>query len=96
MAYRIEYDSDRNIEPRGNSRRVFLTASFFACFLWAVCTLWPEGKKLLKILLVPGTPEVTIHAAEVFAQELKNGFSLADAAGNFCQAVLSYGNIPGF
>lgn len=92
MDYRVIYGSEcsckRNV---GSFRRFFLTTGFFFCFLWLVCCFWPDGRFLLKQLLIPGDPEVTLEAAEVFAQEVGSGFSLADAARNFCHVVLNRG-----
>lgn len=92
MGYRITYgmEAGRKESDRGG-RRFFLTAVFFLCFLWMVSVFWPEGRELLKILLIPGDPDETLRAAEVFAQELGSGFSLTDAAQNFCIAVLEHG-----
>ena len=72
-------------------RRLVLTAGFFLCFLWLVTTFWPDGQNLLKQILIPGNPEVTLEAAEVFAQEVRTGFPLADAVQNFCYAVMNHG-----
>ena len=92
MAYRITYDSKKEREqtPCG-IRRFFLTTLFFICFLWMVTSFWPEGKALMKLLLLPGDPDTTLQAAEVFAAELESGFPLTDAARNFCDAVLVHG-----
>ena len=92
MAYQIIYDPNLKQDSKGNGiRRLLLTTAFFLCFLWMVGNLWPEGRELLKNLLIPGNPDMTLQAAEVFAQELGSGFSLADAARNFCIAVLENG-----
>lgn len=95
MGYRIIYDEKNEKKTNFSGiRRSILTAGFFLCFLWGVSVFWPEGRELLKVLLIPGDPETTLQAAEVFAQELESGFSLADAAQNFCMAVLDHGH-PG-
>lgn len=92
VAYSIVYGMTEN--PQNSSsklRRFALTAGMFLLFLWCVSSFWPEGSELLKVLLVPGDSETTIQAAEVFAQELSSGFSLADASKNFCITVLEHG-----
>jgi len=92
MAFRITYGVEKEQKQnKGRSRCFFLTAGFFLCFLWSVARFWPEGRELLRTLLIPGDPEVTMEAAEVFAQELGCGYSLADAARNFCLSVLGNG-----
>lgn len=92
MAYSIVYGMKQEQKnPRRKFRRFFLTAGMFLFFLWSVSSFWPEGKEILKFLLIPGDSETTIQAAEVFAQELSSGFSLADASQNFCIAVLEHG-----
>lgn len=95
MSYRIVYDSSVEAKTQKNRLiRSFLTLGFFICFLWTVHFFWPEGQELLKMMLIPGDPDSTLQAAEVFAQELNSGFSLLDAAENFCVAVMEHGN-PG-
>lgn len=92
MAYCILYD-DKNQPKKTLSafRRLVLTVCFFACFLWLVSSFWPEGQELLRRLLIPGDPDGTLHAAEVFAQEIGSSFPLSDAARNFCLAILDHG-----
>lgn len=92
MGYRIIYESETEL-TRGKSgvRRIFLSVGFFLCFLLSVAGFWPEGREMLRILLIPGDPDITMEAAEVFAQELSCGYSLKDAAQNFCIAVWSNG-----
>lgn len=92
MGYHIIYDGKgKECAADRRMRRLAMTGGFFLCFLWLVCIFWQEGREILKILLIPGDPEHTIQAAEVFAQELGSGFSLGDAARNFCISVLNYG-----
>lgn len=92
MAYRILYDREgADKPPKGGYRRFLLTTCCFLLFLWVVCTFWPEGREILRVTLIPGDPDQTLHAAEVFAQELGSGFCVADATRNFCMAVLAHG-----
>ena len=67
--------------------RTLMTASFFVCFLWTVSWFWPEGRELLQLLLIPGDPDVTLEAAEVFAQDLGSGEHLAEAWYRFVSVV---------
>ena len=90
--YHVIYGSESLCKRRWSSlRRFFFTTGFFICFLWLVCGFWPDGQLLLKQLLIPGDPEITLDAAEVFAQEIGSGFSLGDAIRNFCHVVLNRG-----
>ena len=92
MGYRVVYHNEKLERAREYSgRRLYLTVFFLCCFYWMVSFFWPEGKELLKILLIPGNPEATMEAAEVFAEELACGSPLKDAAKNFYQTVLSHG-----
>ena len=95
MSYRIEYDP-QTYRNRHHSLffRGTVTAIWFACFVWSVCRFWPEGRELLKLLIIPGDPDVTLEAAEVFARELQDGGSLAGAAERFVHAVFSHGTAP--
>lgn len=92
VVYRIEYDrKNEDRQPGRGYRRFLLAVCCFLLFLWLVFAFYPQGREVLRILLIPGDPDVTLHAAEVFAQELGNGFSVADAAKNFCSTVLNHG-----
>ena len=92
MVYRIMYHSEKQETGRKHGgRRVLLTVMLFFVFCWAVCIWWPEGKMLLRTLLIPGEPEITIQAAEVFASELGSGYALSDAFRNFCNTVFENG-----
>lgn len=90
MAYHVDYSSQNQLNHSGSGiRRIMMTISFFLCFLLLVNTFWPEGSTLLRNLL-PGDPENALLAAEVFAGELESGFSIIDAAKNFCTAILHH------
>ena len=79
--YRILYDSADTQNKTGRCA-VFIMILFFL-FCGMVYTYWPEGRILLRTLLIPGDPDTTLHAAEVFAAELSYGGSFADAVRNF-------------
>ena len=92
MGYRVVYHNEKLERAREYSgRRLYLTVFFLCCFYWMVSFFWPEGKNLMKILLIPGNPDSTLEAAEVFAGELACRSPLYIAAKNFCQTVLSNG-----
>ena len=88
MSYRMIYEPGSRAEG-GNSVifRTLMTASFFVCFLWTVSRFWPEGRELLKLLLIPGDPDATLEAAAVFAQDLNSGEHLTAAWSRFASVV---------
>lgn len=90
--YRMIYESGNSGHVQnGRGRCVILTAVLFIMFCMAVCIYWPEGKALLQTLLIPGDPETTLQAAEVFAAEVGSGYALSDAVRNFCCALFENG-----
>ncbi len=90
MGWRIEYGlEEESGVPDTGLRRKMLTVCFFVVFCIMVSLCWPEGRELLRILLIPGDPEVTLEAAEAFARELHQGFPMGEAAKHFCIAVLT-------
>ena len=97
MGYRIEYGKTPS-RSRGDGGwfRLCMTGLFLAGFCLLVSAFWPEGRELLRSILIPGDAEVTLEAAEVFARELGGGISLTEAAEHFCIAVLEHGNPGGY
>ena len=89
MSYRMIYEPGSRAEG-GNSVifRTLMTASFFVCFLWTVSRFWPEGRELLKLLLIPGDPDATLEAAEAFARDLGAGVNLEAAFHRFASVVM--------
>lgn len=87
--YRIVYGSERDRSPKTITfRRLILAGILFFMFCVVVCMYFPEGRLLLQMLLIPGDPEKTLHAAEVFAAEMSSGYTISDAVRNFCSTVL--------
>lgn len=90
--YRMVYEAEKSGWLRTHrGRRMILTIVMFIVFYMAVCTFWPQGKKLLQTLLIPGNPETTLQAAEAFAAEISSGYTLLDAARNFFGTVWENG-----
>lgn len=90
MSWRIEYDMKAETCQKDRcGKRFLLTMGFLVLFCLMVSFFWPEGQDMLRILLIPGDPEVTLEAAEVFARQLHQGFSVGEAARNFCMTVLN-------
>lgn len=94
MAYRIDYCDVCNNKVRGRILpRIFMTAMFFCAFMIWVSLFWPEGREVLHLLLIPGDPQTTAEAAEVFICELDNGESLKDSVLSFWNKMTGYGII---
>ena len=93
MAYRIEYGKDV-LNGSRRKRHIFLrnilTLGFLCLFFMLITMMWPEGKTLLRIILIPGDPEVTLEASEIFARNILNGESFRDAVTAFCYTVLNH------
>lgn len=90
MGYRIDYQQISAIRHGyiSRTRAGILTGFFFLVFLFLVTSYWPQGRDLLRQLLIPGDPDVTIAALETFAQELQEGTTFSDAAKTFYQSLL--------
>lgn len=84
MPYRIDYHKETDTDRKGSwFTSSLLTFAFFSLFLAAVSLLWPEGREVLRVLLIPGVPEKTLDAAEVFVSELDCGMHFTGAAADF-------------
>lgn len=91
MGYRIEYQpvkKVRGIEKR-TSKIPALTALFFLLFFFLVFSFWPDGAHILREILIPGDPDVTVMALETFAQDLRTGGTFSDAFEVFCRRILT-------
>lgn len=90
MGYRVEYETVRKVRrmEQKTARLPALTAGAFLLFLILVGSLWPKGKEVLREMLIPGDPAVTVAALEDLAQELETGAELGDALENFCRTVV--------
>lgn len=95
MSYRIEYGSGKPRQQSKDpfSRRLLLTAAFLGIFCALVTLFWQEGRQLLYAILIPGDAEITLEAAEAFADSLSSGASFSHAAADFCRSVLQNGTV---
>ena len=92
MAYQIVYDG-REVCPDKNRRgRMGMTVTFFLLFCLLVCGFWPEGRELLRTVLLPGDPDETVLAASELIDHLQQGSGLGDAVSVFLQTVTDYGS----
>lgn len=95
MGYRIEYAPLKTIRDREKitARVPVMTGLFLLLFCFLVFSLWPEGGTLLRELLIPGDPDVTVVALETFAEDLRNGESVSDAFASFCRRIQTEENL---
>lgn len=89
LTYRIDYGPPlRTTKPRLSKKRVrcFTIGVFFA-FLMLVKLFWPEGRRMLTQLLIPGGAE-NRGAFVSLAESIQGGVPLGDALYTFCSEVL--------
>jgi len=93
MAYRIDYQQDSSNTDTHNHlyRRRWMTVGCLILFLLLTGCFWPEGRAVLRRLLIPGNPDVTLEAAEVFARQMLDHVPLRDAIKTLWTTILSYG-----
>ena len=90
MGYRVDYQPVRklrNMENRTNGKTA-LTAAFLMLFFLLVFSCWPRGAELVKEMIIPGEPEVTLGAVEQLAARLQGGEPLAAALEAFCCEIM--------
>ena len=92
MGYRVEYQMEKTKKTDARPGRfpVMLGACLLV-FLLLVSGLWPRGGEVLRGVLLPGNPSVTVAALEDFAQDLKAGETLESALESFCRKVIDDG-----
>ena len=94
LPYRIDYSpTPDDCSKSGWMAGILLTCTFFGVFMVMVSLFWPEGREVLRILLIPGDPEVTVEAAQTFASELDCGMDMFRAASDFFHKVTGYAPI---
>ena len=92
MGYRVEYQMEQTEKTDARPGRFpVMLGSCLLVFLLLVNGLWPRGAQMLRELLLPGNPAVTVAALEDFAQELKAGEALESALESFCRKVIDDG-----
>ena len=90
MGYRVDYqpvNKVRGLEKR-TARAPALAALCLVLFCLLVNSIWPRGAEVMRELLIPGNPAVTVAALEDFAEELKAGEALPSALEGFCRKVI--------
>ena len=89
MGYRIDYYDQPKItvhKEKGRAWRVVLgTLCFFAAFLVCVEFFWPDGREMLRSLLLNGQEAAFTQMIET----LNSGEGIGEAVAAFCREVLA-------
>lgn len=87
MAYRIIYcNKNRVYKYRIMSRRKIVIICGLI-FITAIIVLNIYGENILRAL-IPGDPEITGHAFNQLADDLKSGEPVQQAVAAFCQEII--------
>lgn len=92
MGYRIDYGVGK--AQAGKSHKIWLWFVDLTLLFTAVICLWPEARTAAAKLLLSGSAEKIVLAAEAFAQELRGGTSVLEAVEVFCQGILAEVGYP--
>lgn len=91
MIYRIEYTnglatkkSARNISIK--PKPILISAAIVAV---AALLLWPDGRMLIRDLLLPGDEAATAAALTGLVNDLKDGQSIGTAVEVFCREIIA-------
>lgn len=91
MGYRIDYGSMKTSKRKDKlsfTGIMAMTAGFLVLFVLLTSVFWSSGRQKLRDFLLPGDPAVTGQALETMVSQLKDGESISEAVGAFCQEVL--------
>lgn len=90
MSYRVIYGAEQVIQKhkKKSARFRILIALSILIFAWTVRLLWPEGREMLAMYLLPGEPTLTEAAFSNLLENLRHGFGMADSLTVFCREVL--------
>ena len=96
MGYRIDYSCPtirQNTTYHAKGAVLPMTAVFLAMFILLVHFFWPQGRQVLRELIIPGDADTTVHAVTTFVAELRYGNSFSGAAEVFCREILNHAGI---
>ena len=94
MAYQIQYKPELHKKyPLPKSKRVRKRWLFGVTILLAFFGIAVSKRGVLWELLVPADAAVTAMAVETFADNLRAGVDLKEAATAFCKEILAYANV---
>lgn len=92
MGYTIHYSPQTEKKfPKAGKRpiRIQKTLFFFFGLIALVVSIALHKKGIMRELLIPGDPEITVAALETMADNLKEGMTLQTAVEAFCTEILS-------
>ena len=94
MGYRIVYGKVSEIERqrRSSGNVQLMTAIFMMLGIMLVRSFWPEGTKMLRQLLLPGTMSATEEAFSQLMADLRIGAPIGEAVTTFCAYVIEHGH----
>ena len=78
VGYRIQYSAEAEAEKRKRhgSGKIWMTALFLSVFFLGVHFFWPQGREVLRDILLPGDPESFRRGWECFLSQLHGRRSL--------------------
>lgn len=89
LPYRIEYSDVADVHSKHNLfSPIFMTILFFSVFITMVSLFWPEGREVLRLMVIPGSAEETMEAVETFVSELDCGIQFKSAAADFFRNLI--------
>ncbi len=90
VGYRIVYGAEPVIQKKssGTVRIRVLVALSFLAFAWTVRLLWPEGRAVLAMHLLPGDQTLAETAFLNLLEHLKHGERMVDSLTVFCREIL--------
>ena len=90
VGYRIVYgpDSITQRKPSGTARIRILVVLSFLFFALMVRFIWPEGREVLAIHLLPQNQTVTEMALSNLLEDLRHGEQIMDSLTVFCREIL--------
>lgn len=90
MPYRIDYGPTKKVRGAEKRRSPRAALGALCILILLALALWPKGAQVLRSLLIPGDPAVTVAALEGLAGDLRSGADLQDALAAFCAQVADF------
>ena len=91
MGYRVEYKSfgEEKRQPKvGQYKKAIMAAALVMVLTGGALTVKLTGLPWVQKYLLPGDPEVTAAALEQMVDDLRSGYSFADAVTAFCREIM--------
>lgn len=87
MSYRIDYQATKKVRGAEKLRSPGAALVCILLILLILCGIPPQGREVLRSLLIPGDAAVTVAALETLAGELRSGTEVQTALDGFCRQV---------